>query len=203
MLLTYSDYRVITGDTVSTTSAVTGALLEATGLIEGLLHRTLEQQTLTESLQITQTGIVFPTCVPVASIAANSAASGSILYGGFAINVRSGPTATFDMVIERTEIATIFPFDATVSFTYTGGYAAAALPFPIRRGIARLARAIILGPSAQAGGPRPAGASSVSMGDISVSYAARAALTGAAYVVDELVPGLVFGLREYDRRKWS
>lgn len=203
MLLTYTEYRVITGDTTSTASAVTGALLEATNLIEELLSRTLEYGTVTESLQVTQTGLAFPTCVPVQTISAASEASGSILYGGYAINIKSGPSATFDMIIERTQVATLFPFDSHVNFTYTGGYTTATLPTTIKRAIARVANGLLTATNYAGGAQRPVGAGSVSMGDISISYTSKGNLTGSAYAIDELVPGIVFSLREYDRKKWS
>ncbi len=84
--------------------------------------------------------------------------------------------------------------------TYRGGWTASSLPFAVKAAIARLAAA--LNPysgSENFAGSFPAGAQSVSVGDISVSFASGSVATaeGRGSTIDGLVPGLWPSIKRY------
>lgn len=178
--VTIADYRVQTGDTTGVASAVSAALVEAEGLIEDVLRRKLASQERTGTFKIYQDGKIYPDAYPVSSSALEiwgRALLGAAPDGGPFVGVWSE----------------ISPPLGTV--TWTGGYTApdGAYPLPatLRRGIYALAKAL------QSASPTITGATSVSLGDASITRASPTSDTE----LDAYVPGLTRRLAPY-RNRW-
>lgn len=192
MLVTIDYYRYATGDLYTADATCASALVEAQELLEDALDRQLESAERTETLQIRQRGYVYPHALPITVISATSAATGDLLSGGFALRLTSSPAEFVDLL----PIAGHYGDELVreVDVTYTGGYTVSNLPVALRRAIAKLARALVLAPARGGSGPRPAGATSVSLGDASVVFGKTSREPDA---VDELVPGLFRTVADY------
>lgn len=157
-LVTLARYRAITGDTATADTAVTALIEEATLKLEEDLGRPLESAERIEAMWPDRNGWLFPLALPI-TVAAGWTIDGNALRGG-AWPLTSWPEST-----------------DYVSVTYTGGYvertanptAPNALPLCIERDIAWAAYTLANPESI----PIPSGASSVSVGDISISFGSR------------------------------
>lgn len=160
-LVTTLRYGAITGDVTTAASAVSALIDEATDMLAEELGRPLTSQERTETMWPSRDGRwVFPLAVPI------TVAEGYRIEGD---GLRS--TAPFANV-------TSAPFESTdtVSVTYTGGFVEPtanvgepnALPRHLERDIAWAAYA--LGHVDEILSSIPAGATSISVGDLSVSF---------------------------------
>jgi hypothetical protein len=177
VLIAITRYRDITGDTSSPSAVVESAIADAQALLEGQLRRPLEQAERTERLRVFPDRRVYPRATPIVS-----AAAGADIYGA--------------AIVDGTPAGSFLYADDFVEVTYTGGYdpdetdlsAVDYVPVELQRAVAWAAYAILRpGDGVQA----PAGARSVSVGDVSVTFGSG----GAA------APGEV----EFDRglvRRW-
>lgn len=156
-LVTVARYRAITGDTVTGDAAVTALLEEATWKLEEDLARPLESAERIEPMWPDRNGWLWPLALPITA-APGWTIDGNALRGG-AWPLTSWPEST-----------------DYVSVTYTGGYvertanpnAANALPLCIERDLAWAA--YVLRSPADLVAQVPAGATSVTVGDISVNF---------------------------------
>lgn len=170
-LVTELRYRAITGDTATADGAVTARIEEATDLLEEFLERPLESAVRTEAMWPDRIGVLRPLATPI-----TVAADYTIGFGGMTLT----GTGPFTSVLGA-------PFGLPaggVSVVYTGGFvertanptAAHRLPAQIERDIAWAAYAIGHRDAILAG--LPAGAASVSVGDVSVSFTGGARGSG-------------------------
>ena len=167
-LVTVERYRVITGDTTTAASAASAAIEDATDLLAEALGRprALKSAVRTETMHVGDNGQCVPLAVPV-TVCADYQFDTAQLYG-----------ATPDSVPFRGFTSSELP--RTVDVTYTGGWversanpsAANALPVPMERDIAWAAYGLL---DPGVGAVTPAGATSVSVGDASVSFGAKGA----------------------------
>lgn len=154
-LLTVARYRTITLDTTSYDYAITAAVEDAEAEVSEYLRRPLEQAERTETLPISRDGKLYPSATPL------DAGSGDL----------ADLTVEGDVVIGASPDAGAFgwlgsPTTPQATITYTGGWTADTLPKAIERAIALAAHhAIHTNPALV-----PAGATSVRVGDASISY---------------------------------
>jgi hypothetical protein len=152
-LVTIARYRAITGDTATDAVTASAAIELAEELLADVLDRELASVERTETLWPTRDGYVWPSCVPI------TVATGYTIDGDGLVGVL-GP-AWPDIT-------------GSVDVTYTGGWvertanptAPNRLPSYLERDLAFAARALVAPEVAQ----YPAGATSVSLGDASVSF---------------------------------
>lgn len=164
MLVSIARYRDITGDESSASGVVEGALVDAQALLEEELRRPLETDTRTERCRVfgeARGATVYPSATPITSVTSPSGASvvGHAVLGGSAV---SGPPYF------------LTDPDGFAEVTYVGGYDPNAsagdddyLPVTLQRAIAWAAKALV-SPSDFAA--VPAGATSASVGDVSLTW---------------------------------
>lgn len=170
MLVTVVRYQAITGDTSTAASAVSALVEDATALAEEDLRRPLEQAERTETMWPDRCGWLWPLAVPLVD-------GGDYTIDGDGL--KPGVTGAVPYFPEPT---------ASRAITYTGGFlersanpsASNRLPAHIERDLAWAAYALGHGDELLAG--LPTGASSVSVGDLSVSFEAGAAAQSATDV---------------------
>jgi hypothetical protein len=168
MLVTWTRYKTITGDRAGASAEVEEALLDAQGLLEDALSRSIERADYTEDLPLVsdpETGTLacFPTVYPVHSTANGDLVRFNTVYG-------VGPTAT---PVSPGDFGLIFPL--VVTLTYNAGWDAtvtdrtdpAFLPRDVERDIAWAAHTL-LNPSLSSA--IPTGAKSATSGDVSITY---------------------------------
>lgn len=155
-LLTVARYRILTLDTTSADSAASAAIADAEDLVAEYLRRPLEQAERIETLPISRAGKVYPSATPVAELGGDD--TGLTLEGDVVIG--ASPDAAGS--------AWLGSGDATphATITYTGGWTADTLPKAVERAIALAAHHQIRSNPALV----PAGATSVRVGDVAVSY---------------------------------
>lgn len=163
-VVTIARYRDITGDETSASAVIEDALVDAQALLEEDLRRPLGTGTRTERCRIfaeARGAAVYPAATPIASVSSPSGTSivGHAVLGGTPL---TGPPY---FLTDPDGFATV---------TYVGGYDPTAvagdadyLPVTLQRAIAWAAKAII-DPDAFA--PVPAGATSASVGDVSLTW---------------------------------
>lgn len=167
LLVTAERYQMITGDTTSAASAVTGALIDAQALLEEELQRELPERERVERMYPDRYGRVYPRVTPITSPPDGLTVDGDGLLS-------TGPFRTVPGFI----------FEGNwVDITYTGGYvertanpdASNRLPEHVERDLSWCAfRA--LNPSAfQAMALAPAGASRLQQGDAMIVFGNRGA----------------------------
>lgn len=179
--VTIDGYRVHTGDMTTAGTVVSGALVEAGELLDDELRRNLAWQSRTDKLRIYPDGRVYPYAYPITT-AATLEIDGRSLVGAEADETpfvgRFG-----DLVVNL------------VTVTWSGGYDDGTnsdpLPTTLKNAIFELARALTTDTSAI-----PVGATSVRVGDVSVTYAQA----GATSHLDSLVPGLTSRISRYRNR---
>jgi hypothetical protein len=156
VLISVDTYREITGDASSASAVVETAVQGAQRLLEEQLQRGLELEERTERMRVFPDGRVYPRCTPLVTGPSGSTISGSSLLG-------AGPAGSFVEPDDRTAV------------TYTGGFdpdeedrsAVTFVPVELQRAVAWGARAII---TPGDGLEVPSGATSVTVGDVSVSW---------------------------------
>jgi hypothetical protein len=181
-VVTLRRYRDITGDRITDDAAVTARLEEAQDLIEDELGRLLESAERTETLTLTfehGSWRAYPQAFPITAVGA-----------GETFTIEDDVTLANVTIDDTAFWGTAVPVEGTV--TYTGGYTTSTVPKALERGIAQLAHALC---PALVGAGAPSGASSVHVGDVSVTFARPS----GAGEIDALVPGLTARLRPYRR----
>lgn len=169
MILTHTYYQRITGDTTTPEGAFATAASSAQELLEDDLSRVglLELGERTEQCEVLGTGQLFPAAVPVVSVTGDPTVVDDVVYGATPdANVLSG----------------WFPGGEPrhASVTYVGGFDASSAPEHMLRDLAFVTYAI-LRPSVMVGMVAiPAGAQSVQVGDVAVSYGPGGAGGGAS-----------------------
>lgn len=156
LLVPIAEYRRITLDTTSTNSAISGALIEATGLVEEYLGRFLISTQRTETLAMDRYGRVYPSAVPITAVATTG-----LTNEGHAL---AGATAdeTINLVLEP-----VLGRPPQSTITYTGGFTSDTVPRTIQRRICWEAYTIL---RADQLATVPAGATAVSIGDASLTF---------------------------------
>jgi hypothetical protein len=177
--VTVAGYRLHTGDQTNA-SAVSGRLLEAEDLLDEELRRHLALAERTETFKMYPDGRVYPDAYPIVS--------SDLTIDGRALR---GATTTSDVATFVAYWPDYCP-PATAEVTWTGGYDADTLPVTLRHALYELAAALAA--------PRPVavpvGATSASVGDVSVSFA-----DGSDTGIDAFVPGLSDRVCRY-RNRW-
>lgn len=156
MLIAVDVYQAITGDTSSATASVETAIADAQGLLEDQLGRPLELDERTERLRVFPDGRVYPSATPLVSVPTGATISGASIIDGT-------PAGSFLRPADFAEV------------TYTGGFDPAEddrssvtyVPVDLARAIAWAAKAIL---SPASFGDIPAGATSATVGDVSLSW---------------------------------
>lgn len=183
-LVSVTRYREITRDVSTDEATVTARIEEAREMIEEALDRPLNNEARTEALLLEWDGawgyLAYPRATPITTIPGNSAYS---IYDD--VTLRSVPPDGSPLF--GTWVGSL-PLKGTV--TYTGGFTADTLPHKLERAIANLACAF--GAEALA----PVGASSVRVGDVSVTYTAQ-----SQEDLDVWVPGLWSRIRKFRHRR--
>lgn len=160
MLVSVSTYQTITGDVSSATSQVEDALLLAQRELEEYLGRGLESLERTERCRVFPDGRMYPRCTPITAVP-----DGSTVYGA---GVAAGG--------EAVTTSWLTP-DTHADLTYTGGYdpaeddmaEATYVPVTLQRAVSWAAKAVL---TPADGLEIPDGATSISVGDVSVSWGA-------------------------------
>lgn len=179
MICTLKDYRRITKDGNSYDGDVLDALVDAQNTVEQKTERFFDSAERTEKLSRYLDGRVYPRATPITSV---SVPSGAVIDGN---SVKSNTWQYMD-------VATNWAFsDETLGYpmvevTYVGGYAPGAIPAPIVKVTAEIAK-LSLNPSVI-----PAGATSIQVGDV--------AITGSAIGVAELPASVERTLRAWRKR---
>ena len=184
-LLSFARYQQITRDVSTDEATVTARIEEATEMIEQALDRPLELLERTEVLVLESDNawgyLAYPRSTPITAVPVNA------VYARYDdVTLRSVPpdgSPLFGAWLGS------LPLTATV--TWTGGFTAVTLPRKLERGIANLADA--LGTDVIA----PSNASSISVGDVRVSYYP----TEAAADLDVWVPGLWGRISKFRHRR--
>lgn len=156
-LVTVDRYRAITGDTTTAASAVSALVEEATEILEEHLGRPLESAERTEQMWPDRNGWFFPLAVPITD-------GGDFTVDGNALRGGSWPLPAWPESKD------------SVAITYTGGFversanpsASNRLPRQIERDLAWAAYALGNVDAILTG--LPAGTTSASVGDISISF---------------------------------
>lgn len=174
LLVTVARYQTLTGDTATAASAASAAIEDATAMLAETLGRpqALKSESRTETMNVGRNGDLRPLAVPVTAVTGYDSFTTHTIYG-----------ASADATIPLGLLGTDVP--STVEITYTGGWleriAAGsvpnALPAYMERDIA-VAAYQILRPGTMLA--VPAGVSSASVGDASVSYGASGAPGGGS-----------------------
>ena len=183
-VVTIDQYRLVTSDGASDDAMVQENLDQIEALVGDYLGRPLELTQRTEDCIVYSKGRLFPLATPIISVAEPT---GLTNRDGFRLD---GATPFYDFLIE-----TLTLDYERVSVTYTGGWDSTTIPATLKRTIARLAMRLIQ--SGVTGSQFPVGATSVSLGDASISFAAP---TGEAGELDTLLPGATRALRKWKRR---
>jgi hypothetical protein len=156
LLVPISEYRRITIDSVSTNTVISGALVEATGLVEEYLGRYLASTQRTETLPMDSWGRIYPRAVPVTSVAT----TGLVNRGHYLTGATGDEVTSF--LIDWPPHSPVY---STV--TYTGGFTEATLPRMIVRRICWEAYYIL---HAEPLADIPVDAPSAQIGDASVTF---------------------------------
>lgn len=194
-LVTVDEYRRITRDETTDESVVEANLDEALKLVEDELDRILTHGEYTELLPVSNMGRVYPKAVPLTEVAAS--ASYGILDTYTIGSVGRSLLSDFDMVIESSgdygyDYARDVGMGQYQTVTYRGAFTHATLPPGLRRVLCHVAFALENGGSSSI----PAGAQSVSVGDVSIAFRGDA---NSGSELDSLLPGTSAGIRKWRR----
>lgn len=166
-LLSPARYTIITGDATSASATAASAIEEATQLLAEELRRTIDgvealtEGERTERLWLDQDRAIWPTATPVTVLPDGYVARGNGIYG-------TAPSGGLSFLVEGP--------DNYIDLTYTGGWTANTVPACVARDIA-FAAYRIMHASALVG--VPAGATSVTVGDVAVGYGSGGAPSAA------------------------
>lgn len=171
MICNRATYRLLMHDTDSYDGDVDAALAEAQDFLEEETDRKFELGTFTEVLRIDKDGYAYPSASPIVSVATpiNSTVDGNRVLVGSYYNLSISPSDT-------------------TSVTYTGGYAADALPRSLVRLVARIAYSYL---KHETSTDFPEGVKSVTVGDVSYT------LSDAANSDDRIMRDV----RRWDRKR--
>lgn len=175
--VTVAGYQVRTGDETSLASAVSAAIEDSESLLEEELRRLLPLAERTATFKVYPDGRLYPNAWPLTD--SELTISGRALLG-----------ATLD-VGQFVALLGVDCVPPRATVTWTGGYDATTLPSTLEHAIYDLARFTLSGAT-----PLPVGASSASVGDVSVSFS-----TPPSGDLDTMVPGLSDRVRKY-RNRW-
>lgn len=161
MLVTVERYRAITGDHDLADTSVTALIEHATELLEDELERPLEQDERTELMWRDREGWLWPRATPIVTAAGWTIEGNGLKPGG--------------LTTPSVGVVDLEP-SSTIEVTYTGGYvertadpsAPNRLPRSVEDDLAWAAYA--LGHPSTIGSNLPAGATSVRLGDIAVTW---------------------------------
>lgn len=166
MLVSVDRYREITGDETSASAVVEAALVDAQLLLEEDLRRPLEAEQRTERCRVfaeSRGSTVYPAATPLVSV---SAPSGGEIVGAAVVGGSLAP-APPRFLTDRDQFAEV---------TYIGGFDPDAelgdvtcLPVGLQRAIAWAAKALTVPDDFS---EIPTGATSASVGDVSISWGA-------------------------------
>lgn len=151
-LLTVDRFQELTG---STSEPTPEQLYSAQRAVEAYLGRGLAKIERTERCRVYRDRRVYPKCTPLVSVTDGYVIDGAAIYGA--------GIGVFD-ALGRPDM-TVAPY---ASVTYTGGWDADELPQPIEDALA----AETLARMSYGAGQVPAGATSITNGDVSVTFAA-------------------------------
>lgn len=177
-LVTVARYRTITLDTTSDPESVSAAIEDAENAVSEYLRRPLSSAERTETLPISRDGKVYPSATPISALGGDDA--NLTIEGDVVIGV-SPDAAAFGWIGS--------PTTPQATVTYTGGWTAATLPKAVERAIALAAHHQLHSDPSLV----PAGATSVRVGDASVSFGSGGAST------DPLASTMA-NIRRYRRR---
>lgn len=185
MICTVDQYRTITTDLDTEDYRVTAALVSAQSEAEQFCQRSFESATRTEVLRLYTNGRVYPKAFPIAAVIGMP---GAIIDGwgvllGYGYQYATGVNPFVSGFGSDT-----WAWQPQITVTYTGGYSPDTMPQEVVRAVAQVAYDE-LHPVVMAG--VPAGASSVAVGDVSVS--------GAINTFTALRPGVRGVLTRYRR----
>lgn len=195
-VVTIDEYRVYTGDSTTASATVQTRLDMAESILEDELGRVFAHGSYTERLKRWVAGFVYPSAVPVTSVA--SSASYEIYDNSTLCGAEPddqpfiGFTDIYGTVLGASignDYETYYDY-ATVS--YDGGFTTDTMPTKLKLWISKLAYA--LDPALDS---RPLGAQLVRVGDVQVSYE-KTQIEGA---LDQLVPGISRAVRGYRLRR--
>lgn len=186
-VVTTAQYRAITGDITTPDGDVTVALANAQEAIEDYLRRKLELGARTEICEVAYpSGFVYPLVTPIISVSDPS--DTQVIDGQYLDTAGDDypyPTG-FSSWIRGTRAYN--GRTARTTITYIGGWDSTTLPYGLRSALVDYAYAKTVGAT-----PFVAGATSVSLGDASVSFGTSA----PDHQLDLLVPGLTARLKGY------
>ena len=181
--VTVAGYQARTGDTDTAASAVSAVLLEAESLLEEELRRELALEERSEVMRIDRDGRMYPRAWPITTCATN-VIQGRALLGGT-------PDTTQFVAL----IGSSVPPVATV--TYTGGFDADTFPVTLRNVMYDMTRSLALLGAQQS--VMLVGASSVSVGDVSIGLGGSGSMGGGGGL-DAYSAGLDARVARYKNR---
>lgn len=188
-VVTIDQYRRQTGDITTSDDDAASAIAEAQEMVEDFLCRPLELMERTEVCEIAQSGFVYPVATPIDSV---SVPTDTQIIDGQYITTQ-GDDYPDPSGFQAWEDRRYMPSHRTprTSITYVGGWTSDTLPATLRRAICDLIGALTAPQSAMV-----SGASSVSLGDASISFGTSAPVKE----LDTLVPGITLRIQGYRRR---
>lgn len=194
-LLTYARYVALTGDTSTAVTAVEAAIVDAEKAVTDFLRRPLALDWYSHELQVHQFGRVHVKAVPLVSIPASATyvMEDTRTIRGVVRDSMAGPIGFAEVqewLDEDYGYSTGYPeLFGKATVLYFGGWTAESVPYNVERAIAWCALSCA-NPGAS---PVPAGATSVHVGDVSVSFGAG----GNAEPIDDLWPAASTVLTPY------
>lgn len=156
MICDLATYRRLSHDTTSSDDDATAALNDAQQDAEEFCRRQFEQAERTEIMMVYRDGRVYPKSYPITVVDSGTIDGAAIIVGN---------DYPFGGVIQPF-LWSDAEFQPQVTKTYTGGYTADQMPMTLKRAVAKIANAAL---NAQPLVGVPAGLTSISMGDLSLS----------------------------------
>ena len=183
-VVTHSQYRQITRDYETSEADVSANLDIVEAIVEDYLKRPLAAVQRTEECLVYAGSRLYPLATPILSVSSPAAA---VIHRELYL---TGVTPLADFLIEESSLEPDY-----VTVTYVGGWTSLTIPDAMARMIARLAQQ--LERATVSSSQFPVGATSLSLGDASISFASP---TGGAGELDTLLPGATAALRKWRRR---
>lgn len=176
-LLTYARYVTLTGDTASASATIEEQIDVAEQEVERFLDRPLAEGLYTDSLVVYPSGRAYPKAVPLVSVPVTAT------YEIEDEVTLKSVAAAYDLIVDYPDVGWdgYAATSGRVALTYTGGWTAQNVPLAVARAIALITYGLAHPQVSSA----PPGATSVKVGDVSVSYAGGP----PADPLDEVYPG--------------
>lgn len=181
VLIAVAEYRRFIGDTTTTDADVEQAMLDAQKLVEEWLRRELSQKQRTETLRV-YGDRVYPSSTPLLSTTSGTIDRTAII-----------PKTTANSNLDWLSGGWQDCLDDSATVTYVGGFTDSTLPRTLQLAIARTARELLDG--AITSTDVPDGASSISVGDVRVTYRDTAVVSKSG----GLSEGVKQSIRRYRR----